>query len=61
MTGTIAILKYFTNADGKPKSSEIRTLTSEDRVELGKLACKELGEEYEPPKFATALAAAKKK
>ncbi len=53
MTGTVAICKFFVTDGDKttrPGTREIKELSTEDRHELGRLACEALGEEYDVPK-----------
>ena len=50
MKAVVAIRTYFAdeNGENKPTTSEVAELTKDERQELGKLACIELGEEFEP-------------
>lgn len=49
-----AIKRYFeTEPHARPlRAPEIKELSREDRMELGRLACEELGEPFEDPQEA---------
>jgi hypothetical protein len=54
MTSVKAIKTYFESGPHgrKVTMDELRALSADDRHELGRLACVELGVEYEEPKAA---------
>lgn len=48
MKSIVAIKRFFEQDGEKIDLTELKALSIEDREELGRLACVELGEEWEP-------------